>query len=239
LSKNGYGQYCPISMTAELLCTRWTMLIVRELLNGSTRFNELRRGLARMSPALLSRRLKELEMTGIVDRKRLRGGGDLYEYKLTEAGGALGEVVKAFAVWGQTWVEEQATLDNASIDHLMWELQQHARPGKVPKIPSVVNFLFEEQPKSKSRWWLLFESLEKAEVCHDDPGREVDLYVATDVVTLTAIWLGITDAKRAITKGSLVLTGDRQLAGSMQGWLGLSPVASLAKRGGVRLLDER
>jgi DNA-binding HxlR family transcriptional regulator len=226
-------------MTAELLCTRWTMLIVRELLNGSTRFNELRRGLARMSPALLSRRLKELEMTGIVDRRRLRGSGDLYEYKLTEAGAALGEVVKVFAVWGQTWVEEQATLDNASIDHLMWELQQHARPGKVPKIPSVVNFLFEEQPKSKSRWWLLFESPETAEVCHDDPGREIDLYVATDVVTLTAIWLGITDAKRAITKGSLVLTGNRQLAGSMQGWLGLSPVASLAKRGGVRLWDER
>jgi DNA-binding HxlR family transcriptional regulator len=225
-------------MTAELLCTRWTMLIVRELLNGCTRFNELRRVLARMSPALLSRRLKELEVTGIVRRKRLRGAGDLYEYHLTEAGRALGEVVKAFAVWGHTFVEEQATLDNASIDNLMWELQQHARPGKVPKIPSVVNFLFDEQPKSKSRWWLLFESPETAEVCHEDPGRDIDLYVATDVVTLTAIWHGITDTKRAITRGLLVLIGNRQLAGSMQSWLGLSPVVSLAKRGGVRLLDE-
>jgi DNA-binding HxlR family transcriptional regulator len=221
-------------MTAEVLCTRWTLLIIRELLNGSTRFNELRRGVARMSPALLSNRLRELELSGIVRRKRVAGGGDVYEYQMTEAGRALGEVVKAFAIWGQTWVEEQATLDNASIEHLMWEIQKHARADMVGKIPSVINFIFSEQPKSRSRWWLLFDSPETADVCHEDPGREVDLYVATAVRSLTAVWLGLSDVKREIAKGSLIVTGNREMAGSMQGWLGLSPVAQVSKRGGIR-----
>ena len=234
MSKSTYGQYCPISMTAELLCTRWTMLVIREMLNGTTRFNELRRGVARMSPALLSQRLKELEEAGVVARKRVRGSNDLYQYTLTDAGRALGSVMEPFAVWGQTWMEKQATLDNASIDHLMWEIQQHAKPDKAPKLPAVIAFEFVEQPKSKRHWWLLFEAAKSFEVCHDDPGRVVDVYISTDVCTLTEIWLGMTTTKKAIARGSLVVTGDRRWGETMDAWLGRSPVAGVPKRGGVR-----
>jgi DNA-binding HxlR family transcriptional regulator len=205
------------------------------MLNGSTRFNELRRGLARISPALLSQRMKELEKAGVVARKRARGSADLYEYTLTEAGKALGSVVEPFAVWGQTWIEKQATLDNASIDHLMWELQLRARPEKAPKLPSAVSFSFGEQPKSKRNWWLLFNSTDAFEVCHDDPGHEIDAYISTDVSTLTAIWLGFSSPKQAMASGSLVVSGDRRWADTMQDWLGRSPVAGLSKRGSIRL----
>jgi len=194
----------------------------------------LRRALPRMSPALLSLRLTELADAGVVARRPLGIAGDPHAYVLTEAGAALGDVVGAFAVWGQTWMERQATLDNASPDHLMWELRRHARPDRAPRTPSVINFIFDEQPTPKANWWLILETAETAEVCHDDPGRDPDLYVLTDVRTLTAIWLGLSLARDEVDKGSLVLTGDRRLADTLQGWLGLSPVSGVPKRGGVR-----
>ncbi len=229
-----YGQYCPVAMTAEVLCTRWTMLVIRELLCGSARFNDLRRGVPRMSPALLSQRLRELEQVGIVARVPQRKGGELHEYALTEAGRALGPLVQSFAAWGQTWMEEQATLDNASVDHLMWEMQVHIRPNHMPHRPSVVSFQYKDQEAAKARWWVVFEREERAEVCHEDPGSEIDLYVATDLPTMTAIWLGLATIKDREAAGSLLFTGNRKLADAMPAWLGLSPVAAISKRGGVR-----
>jgi DNA-binding HxlR family transcriptional regulator len=228
-----YGQYCPVAMTAEVLCTRWTMLVVREMLCGSARFNDLRRGVPRMSPALLSQRLRELEDAGLVARVPQRKGGELHEYALTEAGLALGPVVQAFAAWGQTWMEEQATLDNASVDHLMWEMQIHIRPDQMPHRPSVVSFRYKDQTAAKARWWIVFEKEGQAEVCHDDPGAEIDLYVATDLPTMTSIWLGLSTVKDREASGALLLTGNRNVADSMSAWLGLSPVAAIPKRGGV------
>jgi DNA-binding HxlR family transcriptional regulator len=232
-----YGQYCPIAMTSELLCTRWTMLLIRELLNGTARFNDLRRGVPRMSPALMSQRLRELEAAKIVARIPQRKGGELYEYTLTEAGQALGPVVQAFAGWGQAWIEEQATLDNASVDSLMWEMQTFIRPDRMPQRPSVVNFHFTDQDAAKARWWIVFDKAGKAEICHDDPGADVDLYVTTDLRTMTAIWLGLAKAKEREAAGALFLTGNRRLADTMSSWLGLSPVAPISKQGGVCVPD--
>ncbi len=112
MAQGSYKQFCPVAMTAEVLCTRWTVVLLRELLAGSTRFNDLRRGVPRMSPALLSRRLKELEAAEIVERKR-SGAGGLYEYHLTCSGRELEPVVTAFGVWGQRWVESEITLEKS------------------------------------------------------------------------------------------------------------------------------
>jgi DNA-binding HxlR family transcriptional regulator len=207
-----YGQYCPVAMSAEILCTRWTIPLVRELLQGSRRFNDLRRGIPRISPALLASRLRELEAVGIVERAQVKNGSDLYEYALTEAGKALGEVVGAFAKWGQTWLDEQTSLDNASIDHLMWELRRHADASRTPRTPAVINFhVANPHPGAKMDWWLILEA-----------------------GTLTAIWLGLTTVAEAVARGALELSGDKALGVSMQRWLGLSPVAGIPKRGGVR-----
>ncbi|HEY2709298.1 MAG TPA: helix-turn-helix domain-containing protein [Caulobacteraceae bacterium] len=229
-----YGQYCPVAMTAEVLCTRWTMLLIRELLEGPARFNDLRRGVPRMSPALLSQRLRELEDAGIVVRTPQRKGGELYEYVLTEAGWALGPVIQAFGAWGQAWIEEKATLDNASVDNLMWQMQQRIRPDLAPHRPSVVSIQYRDQAASKARWWIVFEREARAEICHDDPGADIDLYVATDLPTMISIWLGLATVRDREAAGALLFTGNRSLADSMSAWLGLSPVAGIPKRGGVR-----
>jgi DNA-binding HxlR family transcriptional regulator len=229
-----YGQYCPVAMSSEILCTRWTMLLIRELLSGVTRFNDLRRGLPRISPALLSQRLRELEASAIVKRVRISNGGDLYGYELTEAGRALGLVVRSFAEWGQTWIDEQAALENADVDHLIWEVQRGIDPQRLPRRPVVINFLFKDLPRgAKSRWWLVFEKDEPVDVCWQDPGRQIDLYVSSDLRTMTAIWLGLTSIREQCDGGALSLTGDRDLARTMPAWLGQCPVGGVPKRGGV------
>ena len=97
MDRGGYGQFCPVSMAAEVFCSRWTALVLRELLSGTTRFNDLRRGVPRMSPALLSKRLKELEKAGIVSVAR---NGGTVEYRLTPAGEDLRDVVMGLGFWG-------------------------------------------------------------------------------------------------------------------------------------------
>src|ERR1700741_1403641 len=111
MAEGSYNQFCPVAMAAEILCTRWTIVLLRELVAGSTRFNELRRGMPRMSPALLSKRLKDLEAAGIVRRSPIANDPDLYEYTLTEAGRDLSSVVSAIGEWGQRWVSTESSLN--------------------------------------------------------------------------------------------------------------------------------
>jgi len=113
---SGYNQFCPVAMAAEILGARWTLLLLRELLVGSTRFNDLRRGVPRMSPALLSKRLKDLEIAGIVTRCGVSGEPGVFEYQLTAAGRDLQKVVEAVGNWGQRWVETETTLENLDPD---------------------------------------------------------------------------------------------------------------------------
>ena len=110
-----YQQFCPVAMAAEILCTRWTIVLLREMFAGSTRFNELRRGVPRMSPALLSRRLKELEDAGIVARAPSAESG-VSEYHLTEAGRELKPLVDAFGIWGQRRIESDLSLQHLDAD---------------------------------------------------------------------------------------------------------------------------
>src|SRR5262245_63791734 len=101
-----YGQFCPVAKAAELFCERWTALILRDLAWGATRFSELQRGVPLMSPTLLSRRLKQLEAEGIVER-RADGKGGTPTYHLTDAGAEFVPVVEALGVWGQRWSRRQ------------------------------------------------------------------------------------------------------------------------------------
>src|SRR5215468_5203691 len=114
-----YWQFCPVAMAAEILCTRWTVVVLREMFAGSTRFNELRRGVPRMSPALLSRRLKELEEAGVVVRTASAADANLFEYQLTESGRELQPLVEAFGIWGQRRIEADLSLKHLDADLLM------------------------------------------------------------------------------------------------------------------------
>ena len=127
-----YKQFCPVAMAAEILGTRWTLVLLRELVAGSTRFNELRRGVPRMSPALLSKRLKDLEAAGIVTRRRVESDPDLFEYRLTEAGMELRPVIEAVGAWGHRWIETEASLKNLDPTLLMWDMRRNVGPFPAP-----------------------------------------------------------------------------------------------------------
>src|SRR4051794_36291795 len=133
MAEGSYNQFCPVAMAAEILCTRWTIVLLRDLVAGSTRFNELRRGVPRMSPALLSKRLKDLEAAGIVARSPVTGGADLYEYTLTVAGKDLGQVVGAVGEWGQKWITTEASLGNLDPSLLMWDMRRNIDTTPMPR----------------------------------------------------------------------------------------------------------
>jgi len=232
MTQGSYRQFCPVAMAAEVLCTRWTMVLVRELVAGSSRFNDLRRGVPRMSPALLSQRLKELEAAGVVSRRAVSGEPSVYEYHLTPAGRELGPLVEGFGNWGQRWVDSEVSLENLDVSLLMWDMRRSLNVAPMPKRRSVIQFRYSQLAAAQRDWWLLIEPKTGTDLCSIDPGFEVDLYVATDLRSMTAIWMGLDTVKKTLRDRRMSLTGDRQLAADMQTWLGLSVFARTAKRAG-------
>lgn len=226
----GYSQFCPVAMAAEVLCTRWTILLLRELVAGSSRFNDLRRGVPRMSTALLSRRLKELQAAGIVERVASSQSHGAHEYHLTEAGRDLRSVIETMGVWGQRWIEADVSLENLDPALLMWDMRRSLDTTPLPQRRSVVEFLYSDLPDSRKHWWLIIERSGSVDLCSVDPGFEVDLYVTTELKPMTSIWLGLSTVRAEQKKQTLALDGDKALARRMQTWLGLSPFAVEPKR---------
>jgi len=227
MGKSGYKQFCPIAMAAEVLCSRWTMVLIRELVAGSTRFNDLRRGVPKMSPALLSTRLKELEAACVVERRILKGEKGIFEYHLTKAGQDLRPLVEAMGIWGQKWVESDLSLENLDASLLMWDMRRNLNIMPLPPARSVIEFFYSDLPAAKSNWWLVIEADGEVDICWSDPGFEVDLYVTTDLRTMTEVWMGLATIKTK--RDNFEFFGSRLIEASMQTWLGLSPFASQEK----------
>src|SRR5438477_4704086 len=173
-----YQQFCPVAMAAEILCTRWTIVVLREMFAGSKRFNELRRGVPRMSPALLSRRLKELEAAGIVAREASASDRTLFEYQLTEAGRELAPLVEAFGIWGQRRIEASLSLAHLDVDLLMWDMRRSLNTTPMPTRRSVIEFVYTDLPAKQRRFWLVVDPESGVDLCKIDPGFEVDLYTS-------------------------------------------------------------
>jgi DNA-binding HxlR family transcriptional regulator len=229
MAEGSYKQFCPVAMAAEVLCTRWTIVLLRELVAGSTRFNELRRGVPRMSPALLSKRLKDLEAAGILTRSKAPGDPELHEYTLTPAGNDLKRVVEAVGQWGHRWIETELSLENLDPNLLMWDIRRNIDTNPMPPRRSTIQFIFSDLAEPKRNWWLIVDpGEEEVDLCSVDPGFDVDLYLVSDLRTMTAVWMGYTTAARAKQDGKLVLTGDRHLEENLRSWLRLSPFARSA-----------
>jgi len=220
--REGYGQFCPVSMASEILCSRWTTLVVRELLCGSTRFNDLRRGLPKMSPALLSKRLKELEQSGVVAVRRSANGAT--DYRLTEAGEELRPLIMGLGTWAQRWMESRLSLKNLDPSLLMWDMRRCLDTSRLPPRRCTIQFLYPELAAARKCWWLVVEN-GNVDLCNFDPGYDVDLLVEGSLRSMTAIWMGLTTIREETLTNALKLEGDRAIARDMQGWLGLSPFA--------------
>lgn len=225
---SSYGQFCPIAMASEIVCSRWTPLILREFFAGSTRFNELRRGVPSMSPALLSKRLKQLEAAGLI-RRDSPGDASTHVYRLTEAGESLRPLIMELGFWGQRWIDSNISLKNLDPSLLMWDMRRNLNVSPIPADRRVIQFLYPEISSAKQKWWLVVDNGE-VDLCQIDPRFPVDLYVETSLRTMTAIWMGVTTVETEQNAGRLHLDGDRGLAKSMQRWLGLSPFASERRR---------
>ena len=223
-----YGQFCPIAMAAEIVCSRWTVLVLREMLCGSTRFNDLRRGVPRMSPTLLSKRLKELVEAGVITANPARGTG-VVEYKLTKAGEGLRETIMSLGVWGQRWIESSLSLKNLDPSLLMWDMRRHLTPEPLPPRRCTVMFTYPELSANQKSWWLVIDHGE-VDLCAVNPGYDVDLYVTGSLHAMTSIWMGHSTLKTQISTGNIELTGDKTIARSMHAWLGLSPFAKEPRR---------
>lgn len=214
-------------MAAEILCTRWTALVLREMLAGTTRFNDLRRGVPRMSPSLLSKRLKELELAGVVRTESNAAG--VLEYRLTEAGEDLRPVIMGIGSWGQRCVESQLSLRNLDPSLLMWDMRRNLNPEPLPPRRCTIQFLYPELPEARRNYWLVVEHGE-VDLCSVDPGFEVDLLITGSLRSMTAVWMGVTRIADEVAQGRVQLDGDPGLRRAMQRWLGLSPFAAETRR---------
>src|SRR5262245_514602 len=228
IERGSYGQFCPVAMAAEVVCSRWTALVVRELLCGTRRFNDLRRGVPLMSPTLLSKRLKELEEVGVITTTPTGQAGGV-EYRLTEAGEDLRPVVMSLGIWGQRWVESSLSLKNLDPSLLMWDMRRSLDPTPLPPRRCTIHFVYPDAKAAQQSWWLVVDD-RTVDLCSTDPGFEVDLYVRSSLRSMTAVWMGMTTVQKEIAAGEIELEGDKAIAKSMRQWLGLSPFAKEKSR---------
>ena len=216
-----YGQFCTVARGAEVLCERWTPLVVRELLCGSRRFNDLHRGVPRMSTSLLVQRLQRLEEFGVVRRTAV---GKVWEYSLTAAGEDLRPIVMALGHWGAQWIGSRLRDDELDAGLLMWDIRRFARVQEFPEKPVVINFQFRDAREREEAWWLVVES-RVADLCRDDPGRELTLVVDASVRALTEVWAGDLTPQQALRSREIRVDGPKRDAEDLWRWLGTSAFA--------------
>lgn len=223
-----YGQYCPLSMAAEILGTRWTLLLLRELLEGSSQFNDIARGVPLMSRSMLSQRLKDLEQAGLVTREAA-GRGKPTHYRLTEAGHSLGPIVRHVAEWGQEWIDTEPSLEDVNTDFLMWDVRRNLRlPTDLPH-RFVLHFHFPDGPEGKTDHWLVVEAGE-IDVCYIDPGHDIDVHIEAGVKDFTRVWMGWLSFHQARDEGRLHVDGPPKFTRDIPAWLGLSSLSTISKR---------
>jgi DNA-binding HxlR family transcriptional regulator len=217
-----YGQFCPVAKATEIVGEKWTMLILRELLLGTCRFNDFQRSLSRMSPTILAKRLKHLEERGVIVRKQLSGQKG-YEYRLTPAGKELEPLIETLAVWGMRWARGQMSDDELDVELLMWDIHRRILTQHLPDGQTVLWFSFSDLDKHKT-WWLVIDG-DDVDLCTEDTGKDVDLYVSTELRTMVEIWEGDADLKMAIRDDRVTAIGDKPLIRSMPDWFGLCSFA--------------
>lgn len=217
-----YGQFCPVAKAAEIFCERWNALLFRELGAGSSRFCQIQRGVPLMSPSMLSRRLKELEREGVIERREAEDG---ISYHLTEAGREFLPLVYSLGTWGQRWTRRALAEDEIDPGLLLWDMERTVRGDAFGDGRTVVQLVFTDQPAGKATWWFVNEG--SVELCVHDPGFAVDLYLAITATDMIRIWRGDISVNRALEQERLKAHGPRRLVRRLRHWFNLSPLASV------------
>lgn len=222
MGSKGYGQFCPVSIAAEVLSERWTLLVLRELLAGSTRFNDLHRGVPLMSASLLSQRMRDLEGAAVIERRPLPSGKG-YSYHLTESGKALEPIITGIGLWGTKYMRTHYSPENLDPSLLMWDMRRGIRGDMLPPGKIVIQFDIPDAPVQKQHYWLIKEESGEIDLCLFDPGFPVSLVITSELANLTRVWMGNIEVETAVRTQQIVLEGDQRVRMSFYDWIGLSP----------------
>lgn len=219
MANDGYNQFCPVSKACEMLEPRWTLLLLSEMWSGSTRFNEIRRGVPGMSPTLMSKRLKEMEQHGLILRCETKAGGDIH-YRTTKMADELQPIVQSLGRWAHRNIDAEVTLEKLDARLLMWNMRRKIDVSAMPPNKrSVVKFTYPELPREEQSYWLLAKPGVPVDLCLTDPGHEVDLFINADLKAITSAWIGLSNLQAEIARETISLIGDPVLAATIGKWM--------------------
>ena len=230
-----YGQFCPVAKASQILGERWTLLLVRELLLGSTRFSELQKALAKASPTILAKRLKELELAGVVERHQARGS-QYAEYRLSASGQELRTLIDSMGTWAARWAVGRLQKEELDEYLLILDVSRRIRRDDIPGDSATIGFRF-RPGHGDPDWWIVI-GRENVDVCESDPGFGLDLLVSGSLRTITEIWLGYKAMDKEIMGGRMRVTGQPRLERSCAKWLRLSAYAKVRREGDAAPIDQ-
>jgi DNA-binding HxlR family transcriptional regulator len=207
----GYGQFCPVAKALELVGSRWTPLVLRELLAGGRLFSDIQQGVPLMSRSLLAQRLKELESAGLLQATKKKIGRGR-EYVLTDAGKAAQSVIEALADWGTRYAQANIGADDCDPYMMFRAVGRHGDLTVLPRRRFVIRFEFRNLPKSRrslTTWWLIWDH-GALDACLNNPGFEIDLVVNAKIDILVRIWGGNIGLADAMTRGDIRIEGSAE-----------------------------
>jgi len=221
-----YGQFCPLAQATQLLCERWTLLVVRELIAGSMRFSELQKGLPLMSPTLLSTRLKQLAQAGVIT---VRGSKGNSTYHLSAAGLELRPIVELLGTWGHRWARSRLDGDDLDAGLLMWDMRRSVDAALFADERIIVQFEYPDAPEGARDWWMVSEDGE-IDLCLNDPGHEIDVMIRASLRAMTAVWICERQFNDAVEKGEIQVMGTPRITARLQDWLRSSALSRLGSQ---------
>ncbi|WND01808.1 helix-turn-helix domain-containing protein [Temperatibacter marinus] len=229
-SENKSGSLCPAVKASAIIGDKWVLLILRELFLGAHRYNDFQKAIARISPTVLSGRLKDMETAGLLIKRTVSGkkGG---EYRLTKSGRELGPIIDHLSRWGLRWTRRSLKDEDIDVAGFMWDFHRSLNLDELPDGKTVLSVQFPEQETYK-KWWLIIEN-GTVDLCTEDPGFDIDIYIVSSLISMVSVWMGDSTLKEELASQAMTLTGDHYLMKTAARWFALSrysdvrPVSSL------------
>ena len=221
---NKSGSLCPAAKAADMIGDRWTLLLMRELFMGANRYNQFQRALPRISPTVLSKRLKQMEEDGLIIKKSVVGE-KATDYRLTKCGRELAPLVNYMSKWGRRWARRRMNQEDLDVGTFMWDFHRSLNTSELPDGETVFSVSFSGLD-AHNKWWLVANG-NVVDLCTDDPGKDIDLYISTTLPALAEIWMGDTDVRSAIKSDDIMLTGETYLVKSAADWFPKSRYADV------------
>ncbi len=221
---NESGSLCPAVKAADIIGDKWVLLILREVFSGSTRYKDFQRALPRISPTILSKRLKQLEANGLLVKKQSPGQKST-EYRLTPSGRELGPIIDHLATWGLRWARRQVGEEDIDVVGFMWDFHRTLNIAELPDGETVICVRYTNLSAYDS-WWLIVNG-GVVDLCNDNPGKEIDLYITAELQDLVSVWMGDVDIRAAIKSATIRLNGESYIVDSSAHWFPRSPYAEI------------